>query len=86
MKSNSVYQNFWVGVAPVTQCWVEIYLDYKNATHKKPYFFNQPDQRPGQRFEALVMGNDLGGGHHPPSPAITLPSLLSCNIVLKFQC
>ena len=43
---------------------MESYLHYKNATHKKTYFFNQHDQPLGQGLKPW----SWGGGRHPPSP------------------
>ena len=53
--------------------WMESYLHYKNATHKKAYFFNQPDQPLSQGFEALVMGYNLGGWQSPAVTSKCLP-------------
>ena len=45
--------------------WVERYLHYKNATQKKTYFFNQPDQPPGIGSNPWSWATTWWGGRHP---------------------
>ena len=87
--NNHVFHRFFF-FSPFSH-WMEKYLHYKNATHKKPKFFNQPDQPPGIGLKPWSWATTWGGDCHRPSleewcNLKVWASLLSCTILLEFQC